>query len=162
MTPAFYRVALAAFLVLAGGASAADAASDRHAGYYYPPPQTEEAYESRSRMLLDADRKMRMAFINTVTAEQQSQPYPPQYAMYAKGAEAEKMIIVSLRDGAFDTLYRARALLAQLSSVARRTPFFREHKVEDLFTFFDLLNLLGFKQLTISDGESFAHRVWIK
>ena len=162
MTPAVYRVALAAFLLLAGGASAAAAATDRHAGYYYPPPRTEEDYEARSRMLLDADRHMRMAFINMVTAEQLSQPYPPQYAIFAKGAEAEKMIIVSLHDGAFDTLYRARALLAQLSAVARRTPFFREHKVEDVFTFFDLLNLLGFKQLTISDGESFAHRVWIK
>jgi len=140
----------------------AAAADDRHAGYYYPPPQSEEVYEARARTLLNADRGMRLNFINTVTSEQFSEAYPPQYAMFAKGDDAEKMIIVSLYDDAYGTLYRARGLLAILSSVARQSPFFREHKVENLFTFFDLLKLLGFTQLTISDGDTYAHRVWIK
>ncbi|MCP4329942.1 MAG: molybdopterin-guanine dinucleotide biosynthesis protein A [Alphaproteobacteria bacterium] len=161
MKPIFSTIALAVvFLVVT---SAPDAvAADRHAGYYYPPAQTEEEYVARSRTLLNADRHMRLEFVNTVTAEQYGQTYPPQYAMFAKGEEGEKMIIVSLYEGAFDTLYRARGLLAMLSAVARRTPFFREHKVEDIFTFFDLLKLLGYSQLTISDGRSFSHRVLIK
>jgi hypothetical protein len=158
----FSRAACAAILLVAGSVSADAVAADRHAGYYYPAPATEETYTARSRTLLDSDRHKRLGFVTTVTAEQLSHPYPPQYAMFAKGEEAQKMIIVSLHDGAFDTLYRARGLLAMLSAVSRRTPFFREHSVEDIFTFFDLLKLLGFTQLTISDGESFAHRVWIK
>jgi hypothetical protein len=151
-------MALFVFVSLASAAGA----EDHHAGYYYPPPQSEEEYVARARTLLNANRSMRLAFINTVTAEQYTEAYPPQYAMFAKGDDAEKMIIVSLYDGAFDTLYRARGLLAMLSSVARRSPFFKEYNVEDLFTFFDLLKLLGFTQLTISDGDTFAHRVWIK
>ncbi len=158
----FSRAACAAILLFAGGISADAVAADRHAGYYYPAPATEETYTARSRTLLDSDRQKRLEFVTTVTAEQLSKPYAPQYAVFAKGEEAEKMIIVSLYDGAFDTLYRARGLLAMLSAVSRRTPFFREHSVEDIFTFFDLLKLLGFTQLTISDGESFAHRVWIE
>ena len=82
--------------------------------------------------------------------------------MFAKGDYAEKMIIVAVGDGAFDTLYRARALLAELSAVARLSPVFREYQVEDIFTYFDLLKLLGFERLTISDGKTFAHQVNIK
>jgi len=151
-----------AVLVLLVGAGAQAGAQDRHAGYYYPPPQTEEEYVARSRTLLDSDRATRIDFVNTVTGEQFGNPYAPRYAVFAKGDEAEKMIITSLEDGVFDTLFRMRGLLAQLTAIARETPFFKEHKVDDLFTFFDLLKLLGFSQLTVTDGRTFAHRVWIK
>ncbi len=161
MRPVF-SVLACAFVALAAVFPFDATADDRHAGYYYPPVQTEEEYTARARTLLNADRHMRLEFVNTVTAEQYSQAYPPQYAMFAKGEDGEKMIIVSLYEGAFDTLYRARGLLAMLSAIARRTPFFREHSVEDIFTFFDLLKLLGYTQLTVSDGKSFSHRVWIK
>ena len=155
---AFFLSVLVTFMAF----SFAVHAADRHAGYYYPPPSTEETYTARARTLLNADRSLRLGFVNTVTAEQYARAYPPEYALFAKGDDAQKMIIVSLHDGAFDTIYRFRGLLAQLTATARRTEFFREYQVEDFFTFFDLLKLLGFTQLTISDGESFAHRVWIE
>ncbi len=69
------------------------------------------------------------------------------------------LVIVSLYDNAFNTIFRARALLAQLTAVSRQTPYFKTTKVDDFFTFFDLLFLLGFTQLTISDGETFAYQV---
>jgi hypothetical protein len=94
-----------------------------------------------------------------ITAGMLSRPHPPDYAMFVKGEDAEKLIIVALRDGVIDTLYRGRALLAQLTSVARATPFFRELGVEDYFTFFELARIVGFEQLTISDGESYAHQI---
>jgi hypothetical protein len=57
------------------------------------------------------------------------------------------------------TIYRVRALLATLTASARMTPIFRENGVEDLLTFLDLLKMLGFKQITVSDGDKFAHQI---
>jgi len=149
--------ALAAVLAL-GAPPQSAAQVDRHAGYYYPAP-TSEVYISRARPLPDADRARRIAFITGITGEQLSRPHPPQYAIFAKGASAEKMIIVALNDGAIASLYQGRALLAQLTAIARTTPFFRDMAVEDYFTFFDLAKLLGFTRITISDGKSYAHRI---
>ena len=38
-------------------------------------------------------------------------------------------------------------------------PIFQELGVQEWFTFFDLAKMLGFKQITISDGRDFAHQV---
>ena len=139
-------------------AAAPAAAADRHAGYYYPSP-TSETYVSRALTLAEAGRASRIAFVTGITGEQLSRPYPPQYAVFAKGEVAEKLIIVALNDGAIASLYQARALLAQLTAVARATPLLRTLAVEDIFTFFDLAKLLGFNQITISDGQTYAHQV---
>ena len=63
--------------------------------------------------------------------------------------------------GRIDTLYRARAIFANMTAVARVMPLFRELGVEDWFTFFDLAKLLGFERITITDGRDFAHQVTI-
>jgi hypothetical protein len=151
-------------MVLAGilVASAPAGAADRHVGYYYPPPQTIETYEARAETLEDSDRTRRIGFIVELTQQMLANPYAPQFVVFAKGEEAEKMLIVALQDGVIDTLYRARALLAMLTSVARATPLFQDYGVAEYFTFFDLLKILGFSQLTISDGDTFAHQVLIE
>lgn len=155
---------LVAALLLAAPAVMAqeDADGDRHAGYYYPPPASTETYQARVETLPGDSRLRRVAFVTGVTAQLMKSSYAPQYAIFAKGDEAQKMIIVALADGPMDTLYRARAVLANLTAMSRVTAFFREHTVEEDATFFDLLKLLGFKQLTISDGDSFAHQVVIE
>lgn len=149
-------------VLLSSGMSTLVSAADRHAGYYYPEQQTSEEYEPRSKTLPDADRRKRIDFVNGLTAYMLASPYPPQFAVFAKGTEAEKLIIVSLCNRCYNTLFRARALLAILTALSRQTPFFQRLNVEDFFTFFDLLYLLGFEQLTISDGETFAHQVTFK
>jgi hypothetical protein len=146
----------------AQGFSGAAQAEDRHAGYYYPPAETSEVYQARSETLPDSDRTRRIGFVVQLTKQMLSHPYPPEYAVFAKGDEAQKMLIVALRDDVLDTLYRARALLALLTAVGRATPLFAQLGGEETFTFFDLLKILGFTQLTISDGESFAHQVTIE
>ena len=83
-------------------------------------------------------------------------------AIFAKGAEAEKLILVSLQDGRVDTLYRARAVFANLTSVARVLPIFADYGVQDYFTFFDLAKMMGFSQITITNGRDFAHQVFIE
>lgn len=152
-------VALAAALACAG--VAADA-GDRHAGYYYPPPATSEIYEARAVTLPDASRKRRILFVTELTNQMMGNPYPPPFALFAKGAEAEKMIITSLYADGYNTLYRMRGLLALLSARARSTPVFTDYQVEDLFTFLDLLKLLGFEQLTVTDGKDFAHQILVR
>lgn len=134
-------------------------AADRHAGYYYPTPDTIETYTARTITTAEADRKMRLGFIVGITQNMLNTPYAPRFAIFAKGEEAEKMIIVALEDDYIDTIYRARALLAMLTAVIRATPLLQEIGLADFLTFFDLSKLLGFSQITISDGDKFAHQV---
>ena len=138
------------------------ASADRHEGYYYPEVTSRETYVARADTMPDASRARRLAFIIGMTAEQQAQPFPPQWAVFAKGTEAEKLIIVSLSRDYLVTLYQARGLLAQMTAMARATPFFIESGVEDHYTFLDLLKLIGFRQLTISDGQTYAHQIVIE
>lgn len=135
---------------------------DRHADYYYPVPATSEKYTARATTLPDANRKRRILFVTELTNQMMQNSYPPPFAMFAKGAEAEKMIITSLYADGFNTLYRMRGLLAILTARARVTPIFREFQVEDVYTFLDLLKLLGYKQLTVTDGDKFAHQIFIE
>ena len=143
-------------------ASSTASAGDRHVGYYYPEPATSEIYEARAATLPDASRKRRILFVTELTNQMMNNPYPPPFAVFAKGAEAEKMIITSLYADGYNTLYRMRGLLALLSARARSTPIFTKYQVEDLFTFLDLLKLLGFKQVTVTDGDVFAHQIRVE
>ena len=152
----------AAVTGVATGVATGAQAGDRHAGYYYPEPTSREVYEARSQTLPNADRATRIGFVTGIAKHIAEQPYPPQAVMFAKGTEAEKLIIVALVDGPIDTIYRARAVLANMTAAARLLPAFQEMGVQDWFTFLDLAHMLGFKQVTISDGRDFAHQLIIE
>jgi hypothetical protein len=134
-------------------------AADKHVGYYYPQPETIEEYEARAPNLPESNRGRRLTFVAGLIRQIADEPYPPTYAIFAKGDEAEKLIIIGVRDGFYDTIYRTRALLAALTSLSRATPLFQELDPEQRYTFFDLCYMLGFQQLTISNGREFAHQV---
>ena len=154
---------IAAVAVLIGClASGMAQAADRHIGYYYPEPQTQEVYKARAQTLPEADRTLRIGFVTGTMQQQFNAPYPPQVAVFAKGARAEKLIVVGLVDGRVDTLFRARAIFANMTASARQLPAFAQMGVQDTFTFFDLAKLLGFEKITISDGRDFAHQVLIE
>lgn len=135
---------------------------DRHAGYYYPETVTTETYPARAEVLVDSSRRQRVGFVVELTQQMIKNPYPPQFVIFPKGAGAEKMIIVALEEGFIDTLYRGRALLAMLTSIARSTRLFQDIGEADELTFFDLLHVLGFEQITISDGRTWAHQITIE
>lgn len=135
--------------------------ADNHEGYYYPKPDSFEHYPAQIYTLPDSDRVRRQAFVIGITKQLVSGQYAPSYAIFAKGNGSTKLIIVALADGQLNTIYRARALLATLTSVARSTPFFQQNTEPDEATFLDLLKLLGFKQVTVSDGRAFAHQIII-
>jgi hypothetical protein len=159
---ALFATMLALTLSLGAMTAALAQEDDRHAGYYYPEPQTSEVYTARVTTLPDSDRNRRIAFVTGLTKQMLGGQYEPSYAVFAKGDEAEKLIIVALADGPLDTIYRARALLAMLTAVARLTPFFQQNTIAEQATFLDLLKLLGYTQVTVSDGDAFAHQISIE
>lgn len=153
-----FRNAIIAIALLAGSAAA-----DEREGYYYPPIVSEEVF---ARELVasgpPADRAVRVRFITQVTKAQLAAPENPPFVIFAKGAEAEHMIIIALDDAIFRTLYRARAVLAQLTANLRGTQFFVESGLDVEGTWFDLAKLLGFEDVVISDGAEWAHRVVLR
>lgn len=142
------------------GGNAGDEA-DQHAGYYYPTPKTFERYTSSAPTLPDSDKVRREGFVIGLTKQLLGGQYAPYYAIFAKGSQADKLIIVGLVDGQLDTIYRARALLATLTAIARSTSFFQQATHPEEATFFDLMKLLGFRRITLTDGKTFAHQISI-
>lgn len=152
----YFLWAVAAAILIAAGAAKAQ---DTQEGYYYPKPSVTETYQARVATLPDSDRGRRVGFITALSKEFDARPYPPNYLIFAKGDEADKLIIVGMIDGQFNTVYRTRALLADLTSSARLTQFFQQNAIADYATFLDFLKLLGFKQVTITDGVAFAQQI---
>ncbi|MEN0040122.1 MAG: hypothetical protein AAF764_02175 [Pseudomonadota bacterium] len=143
-------------------ASVPAAASDSHAGYYYPDPNTREVYVSPLQPLPLADRRSRVGLTVGLNAQQLKLGYNPGYHIFAKGAEAEKLIIVATGPDHYNTLFRMRGLLAALTSQARNSPLFQNMQTPENLNFLDLCRLAGFTQVTVSDGDTFAHRIALR
>ena len=172
--------AVAALALLAGTAAAQTAApkpadkpkptaaqpaapgEDKYIGYYYPKPATTEVFESAMQTLANMDRAQRIQFVTVVSQGTLQSAYRVPYAVFAKGDKADKMIIVGMQQGELNTVFRMRALLANMTTMSRLSPFFQERTVSEDATFFDLLKLLGFRELTITDGDKLTHQVTIK
>ncbi|MEM8749742.1 MAG: hypothetical protein AAGF28_05530 [Pseudomonadota bacterium] len=137
-------------------------ASDSHANYYYPEPQTSEVYVSSLDVLPNADKRTRAGFTVALGVQQRKLPYPPNYHAFAKGAEAEKLIIVATGPNHYDTLFRLRALLAAMTAQARTSPLFQQAQNPEDLNFLDIAKLTGFTKVTISDGDKIAHRIEIR
>ena len=155
----FAVAAAAAFLLIAAIAPEPAQTAQPQDGYYYPKPKVVEAYQARVATLPDSDRNRRLGFVTALSKEFDARPYPPNYLVFAKGDEADKLIIVGMVDGQLATVYRTRALLADLTASARLTQFFQQNAIAEYATFLDFLKLLGFKQVTITDGVAFAHQI---
>lgn len=152
--------ALAAALLALG--PLASAAADSQEGYYYPPVTSEEEFD---REMIDgpvADPLTRETFVTMVTTAQLAAPANPRFAMFAKGEASRRLIMVGLDDEAFKTLYRARAILAQMTYSLRNSPFFKDQGIEATATLFDVLQLMDFESLTVTDGETWSHRIYFK
>ena len=151
---------LTAFVLLAGSGPAR--AQESQEGYYYPKPQVVESYQARVATLPDSDRSRRLGFVTALSKEFDARPYPPTYLVFAKGDDADKLIITGMMDGQFNTVFRTRALLADLTASARLTDFFQKNAIAEYATFLDFLKLLGFKQVTVTDGAAFAQQIKIE
>lgn len=137
-------------------------AEDSRAGYYYPPITSEETFERSINNPPPANRAIRTGFVTEITKAQLEAPENPDFVIFAKGQKANHMIIVAVNDEIFRTLYRARAVLAQLTSNARGTEFFKKNNIQFVATWFDLAKMLGFKDIVISDGDAWSHKIHLK
>ncbi|MCF8466030.1 MAG: hypothetical protein K9G33_01370 [Sneathiella sp.] len=142
-------------------AFSASAKEDRYVGYYYPAPNRIEIYCARVPPLADMDKRRRIGFVIGIKEGMANKPYESAYSVFAKGDGSQKLIIVAKTEGYLKTIYRARALLADLTNSARTTPIFEESGAPENLTFLDLLTLLGFETITLSDGDSFTHQIEI-
>ena len=143
-------------------AAAATSGEDRYIGYYYPKPTSTETFESTLQTIAGVDRPQRVQFVTVISQGTLQSAYRVPYAVFVKGEKADKLIVVGLQRGELDTIYRQRALLANMTTMARLSPFFQEHTVAEDATFFDLLKLLGFTSVTVTDGEKSTHQVIVK
>ena len=143
-------------------AQPAPAQDDKYVGYYYPKPSSTEVYESSMQTIANMDRPQRIQFVTVVSQGTLQSAYRVPYAVFVKGEKADKLIIVGLAPNEFGTIYRMRALLANITTMSRMSPFFQERTVAEDATFFDLLKLLGFTSVTITDGDKVTHQVTIK
>ncbi len=150
------RILIAAIIAASLGGAAGAAGRDN---YYYPPVNSEEVFARDLAVAPPAGRAVRVGFTTQITKAQLAAPESPRFVIFAKGDEARHMIIIALDDQVFKTLYRARAVLAQLTSNTRATDFFINSNIQDHATWFDLAKLLGFEDLVISDGATWSHRV---
>src|SRR5262249_55885331 len=119
-------------------------------------------FTSSMQTVAGVERAQRIQFVTVVSQGTIQSAYRVPYAVFAKGEKADKLIIVGLQPGEFSTVYRMRAILANMTTMSRLSPFFQEHTVAEDATFFDLLKLLGFTSVTVTDGEKVAHQVTIK
>ena len=143
-------------------AAATAPGEDRYVGYYYPKPNSTEVFTSALQTVTGVDRPQRVQFVTVVSQGTIQSAYRVPYAVFVKGEKADKLIIVGLAPNEFGTIYRMRALLANMTTMSRMSPFFQERTVAEDATFFDLLKLLGFQSVTISDGDKLTHQVTIK
>lgn len=151
-------ISLMAALMITGAARA----EDNRAGYYYPPITSEETFDRKINNPPPANRAVRTGFVTEITKAQLAAPANPDFVIFAKGRKADHMIIVAVDDEIFRTLYRARAVLAQLTSNARSTEFFKSNNLQFVATWFDLAKMLGFKDIVITDGDSWSHKIHLQ
>lgn len=137
-------------------------AQDGREGYYYPKVTTTEVFERVVRQGPPAAKAVRIEFINSLTAAQMQSPAQPAFAVFAKGSDAKHLIITGLDDDTFETLYRARAVMAQLTVNVRRGGFFQIEGLQYVATFYDFLQLLQFDTLVLTNGRDWAHMVEFK
>ncbi len=134
-------------------------AQERHTGYYYPEIQSEETYQAPLPVFEGVSRLSRVGFVTQLDQLQKQKPYPPVYHMFAKGGNAEKLIIVATEEGRYNTLFRIRGLLASLTADARTSPLFSKLGSVEQLNFFDLLKMVGFESLVVTNGKDISHRV---
>ncbi|MDX1739045.1 MAG: molybdopterin-guanine dinucleotide biosynthesis protein A [Alphaproteobacteria bacterium] len=160
--PGKYLAFLLCCFAISGFSSSALAKQDRHSGYYYTENMTYEVYSGRTKPHSEATENSRLAFVSALTKQGMSNPYPPDYVIFAKGEQSTKAILVSLSKNRYGSLYQLRALLAMLTSLSRTTPMFKNHSENANLTFLDMLHMMGFKQITLSNGYDVAHQIELK
>ncbi|HTR86732.1 MAG TPA: hypothetical protein VMI56_19780, partial [Reyranella sp.] len=93
---------------------------DRYVGYYYGKPTVvDPPFESAQKTIDGVDRAQRVQFVTVIAQGTLQSNYRVPYAVFVKGDRAEHLIVVGLQNGELNTIYRVRALLANMTTMAR-------------------------------------------
>ena len=149
-------------VVLACTALADEKRADHHIGLYYPEPQIREVYTSKLPKFPTATPKSRAAFAVGIALQQAKRSYAPTYHLFVKGAQRQKIIIIATEAGRYATHYQLRALLAGLTTEARSTQLLNRAPNPEYLNFLDFCKLMGFKRITVSDGDKIALQIDVK
>jgi len=94
--------------------------------------------------LPESNQTRRQAFVIGMTQKLLDGKYAPGFAIFAKGNQSEKLIIVGMIDGQLNTVYRARALLAELTAgraIHRLLPAEYQPEASNFFDFHEAARL---------------------
>jgi len=149
-------LALAAAL-LAPGFSSAQLGAD----HYYSSPTVTETYAPSTSALVDANERQRNRLVAGIVNALLVRPHPLSFALFSIGEGATELVLVSRREGQFDTPYRARAMLEVMNVLTHSSRFVSSLGLDDSVGFLDMLHMLGFTGVTISDGASYTHHFMI-
>jgi len=97
---------------------------DRYIGYYYPA-DLDRDLRITMQTIAGAARAQRIQFVPSSPRALIQSAYPCPIAVFAKGEKADRIIIFACR-GELNTVYRMRALLANMTTMSRLSPFFQE------------------------------------
>ena len=89
------RILIAAIIAVSLGGAAWAAGKD---SYYYPPVTSEEVFVRDLAVAPPAGRAVRVGFTTQITKAQLAAPESPRFVIFAKGDEAQHMIIIALDD----------------------------------------------------------------
>ena len=137
-------------------------AGDRLVGYYYPVPNNVESYKARMRVNAKTNRSSRNSLVKMISNEFLNKSYTPRFTIFTIGPHLEELVIVSMIKDYLDTTYRARALLESLKTIVQRAPLVKETKPGSLLNFFDYMKILGFRKITVSDGDKFSYQIVLR
>ncbi|MCB1882993.1 MAG: hypothetical protein KDG89_03190 [Geminicoccaceae bacterium] len=146
---------LAPLVLLAFLAPQAAPAADREAGTLYPPPKSSELVRTLAKPRDDASAGERRRFVLAL-GRALTNAGLGEVGVETAGDDADRLVVVAVRDGMVDTPYRARALLARLNGLAREVAPFAAGQPDLEWSFLDLLRSLDFERVTVSDGAALA------
>jgi hypothetical protein len=135
---------------------------DQQEGYCYPEAVSQGAYVAWAFTFPQATREPRIGLVAGMTAQQLRVRFPPQFAIFAKGDESQKLIIVALNDTAICAVSLACTLPAQLTAQVWTTQFFQKLGFAYSFAFLDIAKMMGFEPIIVFDGDTFSHQVLIR
>ena len=118
-------------------------------GYYYPQITSFEDFDRVLLQTPDPAKDVRIGFVNSINKASIESRITPQFVFFAKGDDAQKLYLIAVNDEVFKTIYRARAVLARTTSILRGGNFLASQNLQNVGTFFDLLQIMHFKTLVI-------------
>lgn len=134
--------------------------SDSGEGWFYPLPNHTECHVALTPPLPEVGPGHRLRFVDqlNIAASENRKGGVAQ----AVDANRSTIVFTMLGETTIESDYQARAVLAEMTTVARQAPILVESGFSPLFEAPDFVALLGFKRLIVSNGIDYAYQIVIE